>query len=436
VLNKAIALKSDDDELWFNKSFILSEFETYEESLQAVNKAIEINSKEGIYWEFKAFILCVLLRNEQALEAIRVALDIMPKNAHTWHIKGIILNDLKRIQDALVSLFRSIEINPEKNLAYIDIAEIYFDYGDINSSSAYLEKISEIIEGSASALLLSAKIDVEEKRYKIAVQTIKKAISLEINNHNLLLWEAYVNYLYAESNIGRKDFGYREEISSIIRSLERININMPNDKKHVKVYVLYFLGCFYFKINDFYSALEKLEECINLKTKIGVENKAGYLLSSIWNYKIKPRWWRWWLFSPCYKWTKRFIFTIVSLLLLIMLLLPTFWNLFSLFISPMNAYSIYSRPSFWSSLFSSSIDIETIPYVFIITCLTFILLSPNIEKIKIKDIEVELPAPISSEIFPTVVFETSLKEMNKMDELMLATQYKIEHDASSGAVLR
>ncbi len=49
-------------------------------------------------------------------------------------------------------------------------------------------------------------------------------------------------------------------------------------------HILYFLGYFYYKINDMFTAKEKLEECIKLKSTI--KKPASKLLENIWKFQI------------------------------------------------------------------------------------------------------------------------------------------------------
>ncbi|MDI6704504.1 MAG: hypothetical protein QME40_07530, partial [bacterium] len=90
----------------------------------------------------------------------------------------------------------------------------------------------------------------------------------------------------------------------------------------------------------------------------------------IWNYQIRPSWWRWWLDSPLYRWPKRIGFSILSLFISALLLLHPF------------------IPSWFPSL-----KVNWTLYVFLIVLLLLILIFPSIERIKVRDIEVEVCSP-------------------------------------------
>lgn len=52
------------------------------------------------------------------------------------------------------------------------------------------------------------------------------------------------------------------------------------------------LGFLYYKRKDFFTAKERLKECVSLELESSANSRARGLLDYIWNYKIKPAWWR------------------------------------------------------------------------------------------------------------------------------------------------
>jgi hypothetical protein len=111
-------------------------------------------------------------------------------------------------------------------------------------------------------------------------------------------------------------------------------------------------------------------------------------LDNIWNYEIRPTWWRWWLLSPLDCWLKRvlvfFIFSFLSFLLVFHPFIPIWF----------------------------SIEINWHVYIILILFLIFILFSPGIQSIKTKEIEVELhsPPPLRPILSP-VEMEARIKEL-------------------------
>ena len=283
-------------------------------------------------------------------------------------------------------------MNPQFALAYTLLGELFFKLGNLKEASEKVEKALNIDEGLVPALSLQGRIKIEQKAYDAASEAFKKAMYLEIGNPIHFFWDTYTNYLKAEFSLDSEDKKYQEEISRIIRNLEKMNETLSKNQKQEKemrAYVLYFLGHFYLKSNDIFTAKEKLEECIKLKSKSSIEAPARELLGNIWNYRIKPLWWRWWLNSPLYCWPKRIGFSILLLLIFALLLLHPF------------------IPGWFPS-----IQINWSLYVFLIVFLIIILVSPSIEHIRTRDIEVELhsPPPFEPVLLP-VAMEEIMKEI-------------------------
>jgi len=280
-------------------------------------------------------------------------------------------------------------------LAYTNLGELFFKLGNLKEASENVKNALNIDGELVSALSLQGRIKIEEKDYDAASEAFKKAMSLDIGNPIHFLWDIYVNYLKTEFPLGSEDKKYQEEIATIIRNLEKMNETLSEKQdqgKEIRAYVLYFLGYFYLKSDDILTAKEKLEECVKLKSKSSIEAPARELLGIIWNYRIRPPWWQWWLNSPLHRRLKRIGFSILLI--------------FILFISAL--LLLHPFIPGWFPL----LQINWSLYVFLIVLLIIVLLLPNIGHIRTRDIEVELrsPPPIEPVLLP-VAMEEIMKEI-------------------------
>jgi tetratricopeptide (TPR) repeat protein len=383
------------DKEWFNKGVELSKLGRYKKALRAFEKAIEINPQYAEVWFYKGFALGELGRHEEALEAFDKAIEINPQDDIAWFAKGVEFDVVGRYEEALKALDKAIEMNPQFALAYTLLGELFFKLGNLKEASENVENALKIERNLVPALSLQGRIKIEEKDYDAASESFKKAMSRDIGNPKHFLWDIYSSYLKAEFSLDSEDKKYQEEIATIIRNLEKMNETLSknqNQGKEIRAYVLYFLGHFYLKSNDIFTAKEKLEECVNLKSKSPIEVPAREFLGNIWNYQIRPPWWRWWLSSPLHRWPKRIGFSILLL--------------FILFISTLLLLHPFIPGWF------PSIQINWSLYVFLIVFLIIILVSPSIEHIRTRDIEVELhsPPPIEPFLLP-VAMEEIMKEI-------------------------
>jgi len=345
-------------------------------------------------WFEKGVDLAKLKRYEEAIKAYEKAIEINPKDDKAWYNKGFYLTKLKRYEEAIGAYEKAIEINPKEALGYSNMGELFFKVGNLEDASKNAKNALKINENLASALSLQGRIDIEEKNYDAASKSFKKAISLDIGNPNLFLWEAYAKYLKAKYSLGSKCLKYKEEIATIIRNLERAVSLIKKNGEEINTYILYFLACFYLESEDIFTAKEKLEECIKLKSKSLIKTSACQLLNNIWNYQIKPPWWHWWLKSPLSPWPKRIIFFILAM---------------SIFV----IFALLLLHPFIPRWFPC-IQVNWTLYGFVIAILMFILISPRIEYVKVRDIEIELrsPPPFGPVLSPTVM-EEKIKEIEE-----------------------
>ncbi|PNS00585.1 hypothetical protein X928_04760 [Petrotoga miotherma DSM 10691] len=389
---KAIEVISKYAVTLFIKGFELSELGRHKKALKIYKKIIKLFPQLNVAWFYKGFELSKLGRHKKALKAYEKAIEIDPQYAEAWSNKGVALSELGRHKDALKAHKKAIEIDPKNALAYTNLGELFFKLGNLKKASENVEKALKIESDLVPALNLQGRIKIEEKAYDAASESFKQAMSLDGANPVHFLWDTYTNYLKIGFNLDSEDKKYQEEIATIIRNLEKMNETLSKNQKQEKemrAYVLYFLGHFYLKSNDILTAKEKLEECIKLKSKSSIKASARELLGNIWNYRIKPPWWRWWLNSPLYRWPKRFGFSILLLLISALLLLHPF------------------IPGWFPLL-----QINWSLYAFLIVLLIIILFLPNIKRIQIKGIEVELqsPPPYEPVLSPTVM-EEIMKEI-------------------------
>lgn len=172
----------------------------------------------------------------------------------------------------------------------------------------------------------------------------------------------------------------REDALLIIRLLEKAErLSTLSRNIERKAYILYFLGYMYYKYDDLVTAKDKLKKCIKLRSK--VRKPAIYLLTYIWDYKMKPPFWRWWLYSPLHTWIKRICFSFISILIFFLLVIhPCMHGLAIDFCRTIGTCGYLS-------------DINWATYLYFISILVFIILIPTIQRLKLHDIEIELNTP-------------------------------------------
>lgn len=244
---------------------------------------------------------------------------------------------------------------------------------------------------------------IEQGKYDTARVQFEKAIHLNPANPLPVLWNAYAKYLQITFDSSPGDTIHNKEgLAGIIRELERRNVLLSSplkekDEKY-KAYILYFLGCFYFKTQDFFMAKEMLKDCIRFNSSI--RSSAHYLLVSIWEHKIRPTWWRWW-FLPTYWWLK--MLKIIGFFLLLILIFGL------LVLHPFIPTWLKKR---FKKRFST---LRWTLYTILIVLLVIFLFSPSIERLGTKDVEVEFISTSFEPVLSPSMIGTIL-ELEKLEQ--------------------
>jgi tetratricopeptide (TPR) repeat protein len=428
---RAAKLDSRYFEAWYNKAIALDKLGRHKKALKAYERAIRINPTDADAWFGKASVLDELGRYGKALEAYDQALDLDPENAGAWNNKGVTLHKLAKYKKAKQAFENAASIDPQDAVAIANVGDVLFRLLDFDGASKNVDDALAVDPHLADAWTLRGSIQIEEQHYSAAAESFRKAIPLDPDNPWLLLWFAYAEYLDAEFSLrsatggvretergggerqdesqtpeastppenviqeahdptsARTDGQYQQKMLSIMRGLERAERLCERRGRAVaetRAHILYLLGCFYQKNRDVFGAKEKLQRCIKLKSTI--RSPARDLLRTIWNFQIRPSWWQWWIASPSRPWGKRILFALLVLCIV---------GLFGL------------QPFIGEWI--DPLKIDGPMYVFFIVLLLFLLLSPRIERLKAKDVELQLrsSAPFEFVLSPAMMEEIIAK---------------------------
>ncbi|AKB25194.1 hypothetical protein MSMTP_1725 [Methanosarcina sp. MTP4] len=394
--NRGLNTKLADISYLENLPKLLSESE-----LMSINKDRDIKILKNFYLS-------------KSLEYFEKVLEIEPYHVNAWVHEARTLYELKRHKEAIDCLNEATKINANNGLLYTVLSNIYLDLGNLDDAYTSINAALEIGYENSAVWKLKGLIHIERKEYGDAIDYFNKAILFNAKmdcsiDPLFLLWKAYAKYLKIEFYFTSKDnIKYMECIHSIIKDLERAFLN---EKGCIGECSLYFIGCFYYKINDLFSAKEKLKQCVELCETSEDQNKtltpellkvhtsACELLENIWTYQIKPPWWKWWLDYPVHSRNKKYTFYGLFSIILLMLFAPLIGSLY-LIIGPVlpvsnNIYSVLSAGA-------SNVSINWTLYLLAVLFLIFVLLFPCIERIKGKDFEIKMNSPqeLKFELYP------------------------------------
>ncbi|WP_440947293.1 tetratricopeptide repeat protein [Methanosarcina sp. T3] len=420
MCKKATRLDKKHHELWSDNGAAYYFLEKYKPAAEAFKKSTELYPSCPYAWSMRGlshFKLGEYKPEEykKAYKCFLEALKLDPYNTEALNLKGITLYRLNEPTKAKEAFEKAKLIKPEDQLTLNNLGWLLFNFGNLDEALLQIEELEEYCNTEDTREIsreydryarqiswgwcLKGQILIKKLKYSEAIKSFEQAIKWDNTFPIYTLWHTYARYLKAEFNYGKEKqkykeelaVKYQEEIASIISDLEKVK---SYENNAVQAYVLYFLGVYYCKAQNYFRAKDKLKECIDLKpgkdsrlktkgrliqnitslmprnSSMKVQPCARKLLGEIWIYQIKPSWWQWWLYHPLNGIWNIILFTIIVSIFIIIILL--------------------------SIVYSDENNINQ--YLMIEVIILFILFSPSISRIKAKDIEIETQSPAFSSI--------------------------------------
>lgn len=126
-LDKAIKIKPNYLDFYYNKAIVLYMLNKYNEALQISVWLIENNSGSNArYYELEAESLSSLGRYAEALRAYDRAIQIDINNSKYYSSKAMVLGKMHRYEEAVMEYDKAIKLDPENSL-YIHYRSVMLD---------------------------------------------------------------------------------------------------------------------------------------------------------------------------------------------------------------------------------------------------------------------------------------------------------------------
>jgi tetratricopeptide (TPR) repeat protein len=388
AFESAINITENEKIAWSGKGLVFAHYGEWEEALKAFDQILILDHQDTQVSLMKAFALIKLGEFEKAIVILeKLAIDDISSDLPVY-LLGFVYFKLKDFERALDAYKKAIDTNPKNSHARNGLAEIYFRLG--NSKGALKELEASISEAPENAFSrnLKGRVELEEQAYEEALESFRRALSLDTENLELLLWDAYSRYMYAEVSLEEKNSRFRYMLLAAAEKLEKSAIWKNSEDNELKAYALYYLGLFYCRARYFQKAVDRLDECLKLEVPAEVKKPAIMLLKTIHTGPLRPSWWEWWLDAKTHSLLKKMSFGLI------------FFFIFSLLLSHPAALSlpIISVPASYINYLSSltgniSWPIYGTEYTIFILFLFFILLLPGFRQDRLHEEELEPLTP-------------------------------------------
>jgi len=201
--DRALVIKPDDDEAWFNRGIALWNLGRYEEEVASYDRALEIKPDDDAAWFNRGNALWNLGRYEEALASYDRALEIKPDKDSAWHNRGIALDNLGRHEEAVASYDRALEMEPDNDKTWYNRGTTLGNLGRYEEAVSSYDRALEIKPDNDKTWYNRGNALGNLGRYEEAVASYDRA--LEVKPDNGVLWyKRCVTYLMWSTELARQ----------------------------------------------------------------------------------------------------------------------------------------------------------------------------------------------------------------------------------------
>ncbi|MGB7442146.1 MAG: tetratricopeptide repeat protein [Coleofasciculaceae cyanobacterium] len=175
---KALEIKPDLHEAWYNRGVALYKLGRYEEAIASYEKALEIKPDNYAAWNNKGNALGELGRYEEAIASYERALEIKPDNYAAWNNRGNALGELGHYEEEIASYERALEIKPDDDTAWYNKGIALSELGRDEEAIASYEKALQFKPDDDAAWYNKACCYALQNQIDLGLENLQKAINL------------------------------------------------------------------------------------------------------------------------------------------------------------------------------------------------------------------------------------------------------------------
>jgi len=177
--DKAVDIKPDYHEAWYNRGVALSALGRNEEAIQSYDKAVDIKPDKHEAWNNRGVALSALGRNEEAIQSYDKAVDIKPDYHEAWNNRGVALSALGRKEEAIQSYDKAVDIKPDYHEAWNNRGNALSALGRKEEAIQSFDQALQIQPDFASAYYNKACCYGLQGTIDLAIATLQQAITLD-----------------------------------------------------------------------------------------------------------------------------------------------------------------------------------------------------------------------------------------------------------------
>ena len=176
AFDRALQLKGDDAQLWWQRGSALIAAGRSVEALAAFERTLKLDPRHGDAAYKCGHLLHGLDRFEEALAYLNRSAELQPRHALTWHMRALVLKELNRLDEALADNRRAIALDPANADTHGNLGAVLQAQGRTEEALSSYERALQIradnprtITNRASALAELARLDEAMADYRRAL---------------------------------------------------------------------------------------------------------------------------------------------------------------------------------------------------------------------------------------------------------------------------
>ena len=179
AFDKAVELKGDHAELWWQKGNMLLTAQRLPEALACFEQALKLDPRHADAAYKCGHILHVLERFDEAMAPLDRSAMLQPAHAATLHLRAIVLKELNRPEEALSDNLRAIELDPGNPEIAGNVGVVFQLLGRPSEALTWYNRALQIAPRSARNIMNRGSTLAELGRREEAIATYEHAIAVD-----------------------------------------------------------------------------------------------------------------------------------------------------------------------------------------------------------------------------------------------------------------
>lgn len=263
---RAVALKKDYYEAWFNLGEAYHSIEDINGAIRSYSKAIAVNSKGYRAYVNLGAIYLDKKKYDAAEEFAEHVLKKRPSSLEALSVRAVVMEETGRSQEAIQIYKKMIDIQPSRKESYFYLSLIYIDESRYDEAKEMLLKAVDIDNNYIEANNTLATLYYNDGNYKSALWHVEAVLESDPENEKAL-------------NI-KKQVRWQDEKESIKSQIVRFEEELKADPDNQKA--LSGIGALYIKIGEPLKAVAAYKKLIGINPDLfmGYNNLAVAYLAS------------------------------------------------------------------------------------------------------------------------------------------------------------